>query len=161
MIGDRLRQFREANVGPSPGDFEIARQMLTPALYERFLAQHPRDIRHSARTAQWLLDRGHDDPALLEAALLHDIGKGEQRRADRVAYVAASRFGIAGVLAMPSSRLAFRRAAARSLDHAITGSRELRALGARPRAVELTLLHHAELPGDPVLALLQQADAAC
>jgi putative nucleotidyltransferase with HDIG domain len=161
MIGQRLRQFREANDPPTAADLALVRDVLPTPLFNRFQEQHPRDMRHGARTAQWLLDRGHADHDLLVAALLHDIGKGHQRRVDRAAYVAASWLGLAPALATPASRCALRQALARSLDHAITGARELRALGAPPRAVELTLFHHAKLPGDPVLALLQQADAAC
>lgn len=115
---------------------------------------------HSAGTARWLLERGHDDRDLVVAALAHDIAKGHQRRVDRVAYVLASHAGLAPRLANADSPHALRRAVARSLAHASAGASILAAAGTSPRIVELTRLHHAPPAGDPVLALLQQADAA-
>jgi UTP:GlnB (protein PII) uridylyltransferase len=106
-----------------------------------------------------LLARGHHDPGLVMAALLHDVAKGEQRRADRVAYVVASRLGLAHVLASRRSRFAVRRAVARSLAHAATGARVLEEAGVTEEVVRLTRLHHGPPGDDPVLALLQMADA--
>jgi HD domain len=160
MIRDRLRQFREAIVEPSPEDYALARNHLPGALFALFAAQQSRDIAHSAGTARWLIERGHSDPDLLAAALLHDIGKGEQRRWDRVAYVLASAAHVDGQLAASRSRLAVRRAIARSRAHAVTSADLMAAAGAGPRAIELTRRHHEPAAGDGVLALLQVADVA-
>lgn len=156
----RLRQLREATVLPAPADYELARAHLPPPLFDLFAAQHPRDILHSAATARWLLARGQDDPDLLAAAFLHDIGKGHQRPGDRVAYVVASGLRLAPLAASARSRFELRRALARTHTHSRTGAAALVAAGAPERVVDLTRRHH-ESPGhDPVLALLQAADAA-
>lgn len=159
-VGARLRQFLAAGATPGEDDLALARSWLDGQLLTLFFAQHPRDIVHSAGTARWLLDRGHDSRDVIEAALLHDIAKGEQRRADRIAYVLAGRAGLARKLAAPGSRRALRRAVARSVTHAGVGAAQLVVAGAGERVVELTRLHHAAAGGDPVVALLQQADAA-
>lgn len=156
----RLRQFFEAGRQPTEGDWALARSYLSPPLFELFAAQHPRDVVHGAATARWLLDRGHDDADLLTAALAHDIGKGPQRRLDRVAFVAAGALGVAGLAADTGSRFELRRALERTRTHSETGAGLLEQAGASPRAVALTRAHHAARPDDPVLALLQRADAA-
>ncbi|MGE5595181.1 MAG: HD domain-containing protein [Hyphomicrobiales bacterium] len=157
---DRIRQFRDAGRPPTVDDYAIAAPYLDGPLLELFRAQHPRDIVHSAATARWLLDRGYDDPDLIAAALLHDIGKGHQRRFDRVAYVVAGKLRVASLLGSPGSRFEVRRAIARSLAHSERGVALLRAAGASERVVDLTARHHRPPGDDRVLALLQQADAA-
>jgi HD domain len=160
VIADRFRQFRHAGGHPVEGDFALARQFLTQPLMELFEGQHPRDIVHSADTARWLLERGHDDPDLVAAGLLHDIGKGEQRRFDRTVYVLASHARVVRRLGATGSRFEVRRAVARTLTHSETGAFALEMAGASGRLIELTLRHHEAAGDDRVLALLQQADAA-
>lgn len=156
----RARQFFEAGRRPAPADHEFARQWLAPELAALFAAQHPRDIVHSAGTARWLLARGHTDPDLITAAFLHDIGKGEQRRLDRVAYVVAGWARAGAAVGDAGSRHALRRAVARSAAHARAGAAAMRQAGASERAAALTAAHHEPAAGDPLLDLLQQADAA-
>jgi putative nucleotidyltransferase with HDIG domain len=156
----RARQFLDAGRLPTDADYALARERLAAPLFALFEAQHPRDIVHSAATARWLLSRGYSADDLIAAALLHDIGKGDQRLTDRVAFVLASKAGIARKLADARSGMAGRRAMARSLDHSETGARALREHGGSERLVDLTLRHHAPPRGDTMLALLQQADAA-
>ncbi|MCC7365543.1 MAG: HD domain-containing protein [Dehalococcoidia bacterium] len=157
---ERVRQFRHAGRKPTPADYALARQYLSPELFDLFAAQHPRDVVHSAATARWLIERGHTDPDLVAAGLLHDVGKGYQRRADRVVYVLACHAGLVQRLAGERSRFALRRAVYRSLTHSASGGDTLARAGASPRVVELTQLHHGPSGGDTVLALLQEADAA-
>lgn len=157
---NRLRQFRDAAHGPTTDDFALASAHLAPALAAIFRAQHPRDIVHSAAAARWLLARDHTDPALIAAALLHDIGKGAQRRRDRVAYVVVSWLRLASLSASASSRFEVRRALARSLTHAGAGARLLSEARAPAEVIRLTLGHHTVSPADAMLGLLQQADAA-
>lgn len=156
----RIRQFLAAKVRPSDSDYALARGVLDDKLYALFCTQHPRDIVHSARTARWLLERGHDDSSLLIAALLHDVGKGPQRRRDRVAWVLAQSAGLSRRAPNAGSRWEMRRALERSASHSKTSAELMREAGAPERAVELTQSHHDASPTDPVLALLQQADAA-
>ena len=160
MIGQRLRQFRDATREPSADDHALAERLLDAELRRLFLAQTPRDMAHSAGTARWLIERGHDDHDLLVAALLHDVGKGEQRRTDRALWVVADSAHIARLLANDRSPLAFRRALARTATHSETSAEAMREAGASALAVGLTLRHHTEAGADRMLALLQQADAA-
>ena len=157
---DRVRQFFEAGIQPRDEDFALAREWLTTPLLELFSTQHPRDVVHAVRTARWLLERNHAEPGLIVAALLHDVGKGRQRRLDRVAWVLAESARLGSIAASEPSRLEVRRAMARSRSHAWTSAELMRAVGAAEEAVRLVRFHHRPPAGDPVLALLQQADAA-
>lgn len=160
MMRDRIRQWLTATDLPSKEDFAFAREVLDDNLYELFVRQHPRDVLHGVKTAWWLLDRGYDDYDLVTAALVHDMAKGAQRRRDRVAYVVASDIGIARWVADAHSPKEMRRAVARSLVHSERGAAMLERAGASEMVVELTRAHHSDPGDDPVLALLQQADAA-
>jgi hypothetical protein len=155
-----VRQFARAGRLPSDADRALACELLAGPLRELFFAQHPRDVVHGAETARWLMTRGERDPDLLTAALVHDIGKGAQRRLDRTAWVALGWLRLERVAASTTSRFELRRALARTRDHSETGAALLTAAGANGRVVELTLHHHDARPADPVLALLQRADAA-
>lgn len=156
----RVRQFFEAGQRPTEDDIGFARDRLTGNLFGLFSTQTPRDQLHAIRTARWLFDRGHADPELLVAALLHDVAKGKQRRSDRVAWVVAGWAHLGGALADERSHVEMRRALARSKNHAWASAEAMQAAGASKRAVELVRLHHRAPGDDGVLALLQQADAA-
>jgi hypothetical protein len=160
MTRRRLAQFLDAGRAPSGADLALAREVLSGALLDLFLAQHPRDIVHSTGTARWLLERGHADHALLVAALLHDVGKGHQRRTDRAAWVVANWAGVGKFAAAEGSRFELRRALARTASHSETSAHALAAAGAPSLAVGLTRRHHLRQPGDAMLTLLQAADAA-
>jgi hypothetical protein len=160
MMRDRIRQWFTATDLPSKEDFAFASEVLDDRLYALFVRQHPRDVLHGVRTAWWLLDRGYDDFDLITAALVHDIAKGAQRRRDRAAFVIASDIGVAKWLADSRSQYEVRRAVARSLAHSERGAAMLERAGASEEVIALTLHHHSDPGDDPVLALLQQADAA-
>lgn len=155
---ERVRQFREASLGPDDADLALAREYLADDLLALFAAQAPRDQRHSAGTARWLLERGHDgNRDLLVAALLHDIGKGAQRTRDRVAHVTMAWLPVA---ASAGSRFEMRRAIARSRAHSERGAELLTEAGAPERVVDWTRRHHRPAGRDAMLALLQRADGA-
>ncbi len=156
----RIRQFATAGRPPTLGDYDLGRRWLLPFLFELFAAQHPRDIAHTAATARWLIDRGHDDQDTIQAALLHDVGKGDQRRIDRASSVLARASRLEWLVASEGSRLPLRRAVARTRSHAEAGASALEAAGAPLRVIELTRRHHDPPGPDPVLALLQEADTA-
>lgn len=160
MIRHRARQFFEAGRRPRPADFELGERWLPAHLQPFYRRQHPRDVVHAAATARWLLVRGHDEPELIAAALLHDIGKGEQRRLDRVAFVLARGLGIHRRLGSAGSRFGLRRAVWRSLRHPARGAEMLRVAGAGEGLVDLVRRHHSRPEGDGMLSLLEEADAA-
>lgn len=160
MIRQRVRQFFEASRQPTEKDIAFARSHLPANLFDLFRGQHPRDVLHSVNAARYLLSHGHDEPDLVAAALVHDIGKGWQRRADRVVFVLATGAHLSEPLARESSRLGWRRAVSRSLHHAEAGANALEAAGAPRTIVELVRRHHAREGGDDMLTALQGADAA-
>lgn len=160
MIGQRIRQFMEAGRGPDESDLALAGDWLSPELLELYLGQHPRDAAHTAATARWLLDRGEEDADLVRAAFLHDVGKGHQRRLDRVAFVLASALGIQSRLAAEGSRFELRRALYRSLHHAARGAAVLVAAGVGEGVVDLVRNHHLDPAGNDMLSLLEDADGA-
>ena len=157
---NRLRQFREATSGPHEADIAFANELLPESLLPLFHAQEPRDVLHGVRTGRWLVRHGDTDRELLQAALLHDVGKGAQRRSDRVIYVLAEWLRAAALVASSASALELRKAAHRSLHHPEVGAAMLSAAGASPGVVSLTTLHHGNAHQDDMLARLIEADAA-
>lgn len=156
----RIRQFAEAGRLPTGEDLAFAREYLGGELLRLFLAQHPRDIVHGAATARWLVGRGHEERDLVVAGFVHDVGKGQQRRWDRAAYVVCASLGVAGLAGDADSRFETRRALERTYRHSWRGAELLRRAGATPRVIDLTLRHHGPHRDDGVLALLQEADEA-
>lgn len=161
----RIAQFAAARspVVP-PGCDEIVRRVLSAPLREAFAATPEPDRAHQCRVALGLCAAGTDDPALLAAALLHDIGKEVGGRppslADRVALVALGRFAPSLLLRMSTGAAPARLVGLAALArHAETGADRLRSIGADPYLVWLVRHHHREdIRDDPGLALLQAID---
>jgi hypothetical protein len=76
----RFRQFFSALAARTDDDDdqELAR-LLTPPQQDLFRRMAPNDQRHSLKVCATLRRAGCDDPALLTAALLHDVGKSAGR----------------------------------------------------------------------------------
>ena len=60
---------------PGEGDLHLARQALSPAQMSLFLQQHPSEQAHALQIYRQLSAQGANQPDLLTAALLHDVGK--------------------------------------------------------------------------------------
>ncbi len=74
--GYRVGQFLQAvRARPEVGDLAQALKHLDPPLFRLFLQMSPDEQAHSLRVLHLLLAEGQDDPDLLAAALLHDVGK--------------------------------------------------------------------------------------
>lgn len=58
-------------------DTDGARDLLPPPLFELFSRMAPEDQRHGLEVLAILEERGASDPLLLQAALLHDLGKAD------------------------------------------------------------------------------------
>jgi putative nucleotidyltransferase with HDIG domain len=72
----RLGQgLRALTARPSPLELEAARAALTPACFDLFLQLPDDDQAHSLRVFHALARGGVQDPDLLAAGLLHDVGK--------------------------------------------------------------------------------------
>ncbi len=136
-----------------------ARDRLTAAQWALFTQMQPAEQAHAHRMFQKLFARGEDQPDLLVAALLHDVGKLRYRlnpieRAMVVLAQAAlpglvQRWGdvpATGWQALPGWRKAFVVAE----QHAEWGAQLARQAGVSPLAETLIRLHHHPyLPGAP------------
>ncbi len=75
-FGYRIWQFWQALKGsPPPEDWNKVQGILNQAELELFKRLPIPDQNHSLRVLNSLESAGEDDPDLLKAALLHDIGK--------------------------------------------------------------------------------------
>ena len=139
---------------------------LTPAQRERFLQLPEFDRQHLLRVANFLQKSGVDDPDVIVAGLLHDIGKVDGARRvrlpDRVGKVLLKRFA-PGMLqrvadGYPDGHC---KGLALTVRHPEIGAEIARTLGCSERACWLIRNHEAESDlGDANLALLQAADFA-
>lgn len=132
---------------------------LTPAQLALFDAMHPADQRHGLDVVAWLRARGHDDPELLLAGLLHDCAKGPGIRLwHRVTWSLVERYG-EGMSRMTAWLPGF-GAAFEALRHHADSSAELALrAGCSERTAEL--IRHQDEPVDPVSGTaLQLADEA-
>jgi hypothetical protein len=76
----RFRQFFGAlTAGTDEDDEQVLAYLLTPPQRDLFRRMAPNDQRHSLGVCATLRRAGYDDPALLRAALLHDVGKAAGR----------------------------------------------------------------------------------
>jgi hypothetical protein len=74
----RVGQFVGAlAAAAAPPDITSARGLLPPVLYDLFARMPPADQRHGLAVLAALQAAGETDPTLLQAALLHDVGKAE------------------------------------------------------------------------------------
>lgn len=143
-----------------------ALDVLTPTQRNRFLQLPEFDQQHLCRVANHLSAAGVDDPDLIVAGLLHDIGKSNGvdrvRLPDRIGKVLLKRFapGILEKVASnyPNSRF---NGLALTMRHPALGADIARELGCSDRTCWLIRHHEATTDlGDPDLALLQAADFA-
>ena len=132
-------------------------------LFSRFSAS---EQQHSYRVYASLRSSGNDDPDLLAAGLLHDIGKTIKPRFwwDKVAVVLGQAF-LANKAAewAKGEAIGFRRPFVVKANHAMWGADEAKAAQSSPMTVALIRYHHVP-PKDmddklkEYLSLLQQAD---
>jgi len=134
---------------------------LTPGEQHLFYSMDIRDQRHALDVFRALKSGGQQDPSLLAAALLHDVGKGPVRLWQRAAFVL-----LRAVSPALLRRLArgddpgWRGSLARMLDHAERGAALAEAAGSTAETARLIRLHRSPAGGDAALALLQAADEA-
>ncbi|OGO53232.1 MAG: hypothetical protein A2148_01845 [Chloroflexi bacterium RBG_16_68_14] len=128
-----------------------------------FETMTPRDQQHCLHVYRRLRRQGHDDPDLLAAALLHDVGKGRIALWHRVAYVLLEAWapGLLRRLAVPgegSERPAF-GGLYRCRHHPELGAELARQAGASDQVVALIRGEDASALGERLVAL-QAADEA-
>ncbi len=72
----RTWQFWQALLAsPSANDLELVRSVLSPEQIRLFELMQSEEQVHCIKVARRLLEKQHDHPDLLAAALLHDVGK--------------------------------------------------------------------------------------
>jgi len=125
------------------------------------------DRRHAAGVARALLARGHREPELVAAALLHDVGKtvggpARLRLWHRVTVVLlrAVSPGLLSRLGRDGRAGSWRAAFYVQLHHATIGARLAEQAGCPSRTVELIRSHEDRVAAarDPQLAALQAVD---
>jgi len=158
----RIRQFcRALHARVTPDEKELLVTRLTPAQLALFYRLPEFDQRHSLDVYHALVAQGHNDPALLTAALLHDVAKGQSRIRlwHRVATVLIQAIPkgkdqLAGIGYWPSF--------CDQLQHAQQSAALAEAVGCDPITVMLIREHHTPTSSEStfgrLLLALQRAD---
>jgi len=144
-----------------PVDVAYAARYLDPALLRLFRRMSRAEQHHGIAICRTLEARGHSDPDLLVAALLHDVGKiqAPPRLWDRVVAVLGEHFA-------PQRAAHWGKGEPRGLRrgfvvrrmHAEWGAALAEQAGATPHAVALIRYHHDPAGDDVELAALQASD---
>lgn len=141
--------------------------MLPPALFDLFSQMLPFEQAHAIRVYDGLIALGYDDPGLLEAGLLHDVGKArhpirpwERALAVVVKKLMPAKFEQWGQREPSGLRVGIVVAA----RHAEWGAQMAAEAGAHERLVRLIRHHDTELaqipaPDRPLIEALQIVDA--
>ena len=121
---------------------------------------------HHSCVARRLLDDGLTDPDLIQAALLHDIGKFEDGRgpniADRTLMVLIGSVAPRTLGRMTARRHWWNRGLFLAAHHAEIGCEMASQLGCSERTQQLIGNHgYRSSTGDALLQALQRADSAC
>jgi hypothetical protein len=110
---------------------------LGPEMSAPFFAQAPPDQRHGYLAALAVIARGREEPDVVAAALMHDVGK----RHSGLGVLGRSLASVLIRLGLPlSERMKNYR------DHGIHAARELAELDAPPLAIDFALHHHGKRP---------------
>ena len=135
-----------------PVDDGLARQYLSPALFALFEQMRRSERQHSLRVLHDLIAAGHDQPDLLVAALLHDVGK------TRIPFFLPEKVLVVLVKAAfpglylrwgTGSPQGWRRPFAVSVQHPAWGADMVAQAGGTPLAIELIRRHAEALDGTP------------
>jgi hypothetical protein len=159
--------FRVLLAKPRSEDLALAKQHLSPSLWELFHHMSPADQAHGLRVLRSLLARGEGDPNLLAAALLHDVGKShvQLRLWERILVVLVSWLDPYRVRRWGEGELtSWRRPFVIAVHHPAWGSEMIRQAGGSEELASLVLNHQEDLPHDLALEIqhllyrLQEAD---
>jgi putative nucleotidyltransferase with HDIG domain len=165
----RVRQFFRA-LTARVSDEEVGRatRALTPEAQSLFRRQATQDQRHALAVYHTLQQAGHEDPHLLAAALLHDVGKAAARLSviHRSIIVLLGRFAPALLARLSQGEPGWwNRPFVVHARHAEVGARWAEEAGCSPLTIALIRRHEEEPAAgqteeDRLLAALQTADDA-
>jgi hypothetical protein len=157
----RCRQFiRSLCPRVDPALREEAFRLLREPERRLFTSMTVRDQQHCLEVYRRLRDEGYDDPDLLTAALLHDVGKGRIALWHRVAFVLLEGAPwLLDRLVRPGDDAGWRAALYRCRHHARLGAELARAAGCSERVVAL-IGERQTGDEDVPLAALKAADDA-
>jgi putative nucleotidyltransferase with HDIG domain len=159
--------FKVLLAKPRSEDLVLAEEHLSSPLRELFHQMSPADQVHGLRVLRSLLTRGEENPNLLSAALLHDVGKSQVRLRlwERILIVLISWLTPGRVQSWGKGELrSWRRPFVIAVRHPDWGAEMIRQAGGSEELVNLVLRHQDDLPPDPIeeidrlLSLLQEAD---
>jgi hypothetical protein len=166
----RVRQgLRALSAWARPVDDDLAAAFLSPTLLALFRQMRRSEQQHSLNVLRTLRRRGYDDPALMVAALLHDVGKcrAPYHLWDRVIVVLAKALAPDRVRQWGSGEpTGWRRPFAVSSQHPRWSAEMVAAAGADPLVIDLIAAHQRRLDHAPqtrleqLLVVLQSADDA-
>lgn len=132
---------------PTSDELDAVRKQLSADLFDLFIMMNLQDQRHAIDVAERV-----DDDALVEAALLHDVGKS----ASQIGAVGRSFATIAGAISIPVSG-----SWDLYLDHGEIGASMLETAGAETITIAFARFHPGSPPPDISLAqwhALEEAD---
>lgn len=171
-VAYRIRQYWWTFFSaPNETDLALVRATLSPPLQALFLRMTPDEQAHAVRVCRRLLTEGHTEPALLQAALLHDVGKAgcaPLRSWERALIVMCKALCPRAVSHWGEGKpQGWRRPFVVALQHPLWGAREAQRAGASPEVTALIRYHQDDVfslpPQSPVvrfLVVLQAADDA-
>lgn len=149
----RVRQFWAAfTAAPGGEDLAAAGAQLGPALMALFNRLQPAEQAHSLQIYRQLLAQGENNPDLLAAALLHDVGKSRHplRLWERVLIVLARKLFPVSVKGWGRGQPhGWRRAFVIAEQHPAWGAEMTSQAGASPRVVALIGRHQEKMPASP------------
>jgi hypothetical protein len=157
----RVRQFFRAMLGRvSAGERAIVDDTLSRGQAALFWRMARCDQRHGLDVYYRLRAAGHQDVALLAAALLHDVGKSGARLTvpHRVAIVLIEGLAPGWLARWAGGGKGWKAPFAAHLQHARTGATWAQAAGSSADVVMLIRQHHVSAPQDEQLIALQEAD---
>ena len=134
------------------GEVDAVEHWLSPGLAAIFFEQPPKDQRHGYHAALVVVSDGSSSAEVIEAALMHDVGKRHAHLGilGRIVASVLIRFGLPLSKKMTTYK-----------DHGLSAARELASAGATRLSVAFAAHHHTSRPPeiDPTTwTLLQLAD---